>query len=164
MCIWSMLISLFSYCKSQAFTLNTLRGFCNIYAQSTFFFLASLYFHFVIKFLLLLSICSLHFWCPLNLKMLPTPLLCLYYMGFTNPKLYLPPVKEQDKPMYVCNYQTEDAEFTSPRKKRSETQRSLFGDCQCMYRCVYTVRFRPRVLILVTADKAASIKYGIRCC
>ena len=33
-----------------------------------------MYFHFVIKFRLLLSICGLHFWCPLNLKMLPTPL------------------------------------------------------------------------------------------
>ena len=33
-----------------------------------------LYFHFVIKFRLLLSNCGLHFWCPLNLKMLPTPL------------------------------------------------------------------------------------------
>ena len=81
--IWSILLSLFSYCKSQAFTLNTLWGFCKIYAQSTFFVLAeggvnfnikSLYFHFVIKFRLLLSICGLHFWCPLNLKMLPTPL------------------------------------------------------------------------------------------
>ena len=59
--IWSILLSLFSYCKSQAFTLNTLWGFCKIYAQSTFFVLAgggvfnftislSLYFHFVIKF------------------------------------------------------------------------------------------------------------------
>ena len=34
--IWSILLSLFSYCKSQAFTLNTLWGFCKIYAQSTF--------------------------------------------------------------------------------------------------------------------------------
>ena len=85
MCIWSIPLSLFSYCISQAFTLNTLRAFCKIYAQSTFFVLArgggfnfkissSLYFHFVIKFRLLLSICGLHFWCLLNLKMLPTPL------------------------------------------------------------------------------------------
>ena len=36
---------------------------------------SSLYFHFVIKFRLLLSVCGLHFWCPLNLKMLPTPLI-----------------------------------------------------------------------------------------
>ena len=28
---------LFSYCKSQAFTLNTLWGVCKIYAKSTFF-------------------------------------------------------------------------------------------------------------------------------
>ena len=86
MCIWSILLSLFPYCKIQAFTLNTLCGFCKIYAKNTFFVLArgggvnsnissSLYFHFVIKFRLLLSICGLHFWCPLNLKMLPTPLL-----------------------------------------------------------------------------------------
>ena len=83
--IWSILLSLFSYCKSQAFILNNLWGFCKIYAQSTFVILArgggvnfnissSLYIHFVIKFRLLLSICGLHFWCPLNLKMLPTPL------------------------------------------------------------------------------------------
>ena len=90
--IWSILLSLFSYCKSHAFTLNTLWGFCKIYAQSRFFFVlagggggwvnfdisSSLYFHFVIKFWLLLSICRLHFWCPLNLKMLPTP---LYLLG-----------------------------------------------------------------------------------
>ena len=38
--IWSILLSLFSYCKSPAFTLNTLWGFCKIYAQSTFFVLA----------------------------------------------------------------------------------------------------------------------------
>ena len=73
--IWYILLSLFSYCKSQAFTLNTLWGFCKIYAKSTFFVLArgggvnfnissSLYFHFVIKFRLLLSICGLHVWCP----------------------------------------------------------------------------------------------------
>ena len=30
-----------------------------------------LYFHFVIKFRILISICGMHFWCPLNLKMLP---------------------------------------------------------------------------------------------
>ena len=35
--ICSILLSLFSYCKSQVFTLNTLLGFCNIYVQSTFF-------------------------------------------------------------------------------------------------------------------------------
>ena len=35
-----------------------------------------LYIHFVINFRFLLSICGLHFWCPLNLKMLPTPLHC----------------------------------------------------------------------------------------
>ena len=74
--IWTILLSLFSYCKSQAFTLKTLWGFCKIYAQSTFFVLAgeggdvnfyitsSLYFHFVIKFRLLLSICGLHFLVP----------------------------------------------------------------------------------------------------
>ena len=84
--IWSILLSLSSYCKSQALTLNTVWGFCKIYTQSTFFVLAErgggstqIYlqvctFHFVIKFRLLLSICGLHFWCPLNLKMLPTPL------------------------------------------------------------------------------------------
>ena len=38
--IWSILLSLFSYHKSQALTLNTLWGFCKIYAQSTFFVLA----------------------------------------------------------------------------------------------------------------------------
>ena len=38
--IWSILLSLFSYYKSQALTLNTLWGFCKIYAQSTFFVLA----------------------------------------------------------------------------------------------------------------------------
>ena len=38
--IWSILLSLFSYCKSQTFTLNTLWGFYKIYAQSTFFVLA----------------------------------------------------------------------------------------------------------------------------
>ena len=38
--IWSILLSLFSYCKSQAFSLNTLWGFCKIYAQSTIFVLA----------------------------------------------------------------------------------------------------------------------------
>ena len=37
---WSILFSLFSYCKNQASTLNTLWGFCKIYAQSTFFVLA----------------------------------------------------------------------------------------------------------------------------
>ena len=37
-----------------------------------------LYFHFVIKFRLLLLICGLHFWCPLNLKMLPTPLTAIW--------------------------------------------------------------------------------------
>ena len=86
--IWSILLSLFSYCKSQAFTLNILWGFCKIYAQSTFFVLArgvnfdissSFNFQFVIKFRLLLSICGLHFWCPLNLKMLPTPLSMILY-------------------------------------------------------------------------------------
>ena len=79
--IWSISLSLFSYCKSQAFTLDTLLGFCKIYAKSTFSkgggvnfnISSSLYFHFVIKFRLLLSICGLHFWCPLNLKMLPRP-------------------------------------------------------------------------------------------
>ena len=88
--IWSISLSLFSYCNSHALTLNTFWGFCNIYAQSAFFVLAggggvnfnissSLYFYFVIKFRLLLSICGLHFWCPLNLKMLPTPLpVCLF--------------------------------------------------------------------------------------
>ena len=35
--IWSIILSLFSYCKSQAFTLNTVWGFCKIYAQSTLF-------------------------------------------------------------------------------------------------------------------------------
>ena len=34
-----------------------------------------LYFHFVLKYRLLLSICGLHFWCPSNLKMLPTRLM-----------------------------------------------------------------------------------------
>ena len=38
--IWSIKLSLFSYCKSQAFTLNTLCGFAKYYAQSTFFVLA----------------------------------------------------------------------------------------------------------------------------
>ena len=38
--IWSILLSDFSYYKNQAFTLNTLWGFCKIYAQSTFFVLA----------------------------------------------------------------------------------------------------------------------------
>ena len=38
--IMSILLSLFSYCKSQAFTLNTLWGFCKIYAKSKFFVLA----------------------------------------------------------------------------------------------------------------------------
>ena len=38
--ICSISLSLFSYCKSQAFTLNTLWGFCKIYAQSTVFVLA----------------------------------------------------------------------------------------------------------------------------
>ena len=33
-----------------------------------------LYFHFVINYRLLLSICGLYFWCPSNLKMLPTRL------------------------------------------------------------------------------------------
>ena len=94
--IWSILLSLFSYCKGQAFTLNTLWGFCKIYAQSTFFVLAkggfnfkiisSLYFHFVIKFWLLLSICGLHFWCPLNLKLIPTP---LYSCLIKNEKIIL---------------------------------------------------------------------------
>ena len=84
--IWSILLSLFSYCKSQAFTLNTLWSFLqNICPKHIFRFSreggginfnisSSFYFHFVIKFRLLLSICGLHFWCPLNLKMLPTPL------------------------------------------------------------------------------------------
>ena len=83
--ICSILLSLFSYCKSQTFALNTLWGFCNRYGKYTFFLLAggggvnfnissSLYFHFVIKFRLLLLICGLHFWRPLNLKMLPAPL------------------------------------------------------------------------------------------
>ena len=72
--IWSILLSLFSYCKRHAFTLNTLWGFCNIYVQSTVFVLeggggnfnisSSLYFHFAIKFRLLLSICGLHFCAP----------------------------------------------------------------------------------------------------
>ena len=90
--IWFILLSLFFlYCKSQAFTLSTLKCFCKIYAQTTFFVLAgggvnfnissSLYFHFAIKFRLLLSICGLHFWCPLNLKMLPTPLFLLRQRG-----------------------------------------------------------------------------------
>ena len=39
--IWSILLSLFSYCKIQAFTLNTLWGFSKIYAYSTFFVLGS---------------------------------------------------------------------------------------------------------------------------
>ena len=39
-CIWSILLSLSSYCKSQAFTLKTLWGFCKIYTQSTFFVVA----------------------------------------------------------------------------------------------------------------------------
>ena len=83
--IWSILSSLFSYCKNQALTLNTLWGFLqNIYPKHIFRFTggglfnfniySTLYFHFVIKFRLLLSICGLHLWCPLNLKMLPTPL------------------------------------------------------------------------------------------
>ena len=38
--IWSILLSLYSYCKSQAFTLNTLWIFCKICAQSTIFVLA----------------------------------------------------------------------------------------------------------------------------
>ena len=36
--IWSILLSFFSFCKSQAFTLNTLWGFCKIYAKAHFWF------------------------------------------------------------------------------------------------------------------------------
>ena len=70
---------------SQWLKVNTLWAFCKIYAQGKVFFRRGgggvnfnialiLYFHFAIKFQFLLSICGLHFWCPLNLKMLPTPL------------------------------------------------------------------------------------------
>ena len=38
--ICSILLSLFSYCKSQTFALNTVWGFSNIYDKSTFFVLA----------------------------------------------------------------------------------------------------------------------------
>ena len=51
--IWSILLSLFSqYCKSQAFTLNTLWGFCKIYAKCTFFVLAGEVVNFNISFTL----------------------------------------------------------------------------------------------------------------
>ena len=81
--IWSILLSLFSYCKSQAKpSLRFLQIICptHIFRFSrggggvNFNISSSLYFHFLIKFRLLLSICGLHFWCPLNLKMLPSPL------------------------------------------------------------------------------------------
>ena len=73
--LWSILLSLFSYCKSQAFTLHTLWVFLqNICPKHIFRFSrgggvnfnksSSFYFHFVIQFRLLLSICGLHFWCP----------------------------------------------------------------------------------------------------
>ena len=86
--IWSILLSLFSYCKNQALTLNTLGGFCKIYAQSTFFVLArgggvnyniSSCFKFVLSLCNPISTCTfdLRFalLVPLNLKMLPTPLI-----------------------------------------------------------------------------------------
>ena len=83
--IWSILLSLFSYCKSPGL-LHSI--FCELFAICpnhifrfsreggwTLKYLQVCAFTFVIKFRLLLSICGLHFWCPLNLKMLPTPLI-----------------------------------------------------------------------------------------
>ena len=53
--IWSILLS---YCKSQAFTLNTLWGFCKIYAQSIFFVLAGGGDNFDITSEFVLSLCN----------------------------------------------------------------------------------------------------------
>ena len=81
--IWSILLSLFSYCKSQTFTLNTLWGVLqNISPKHVFRLSKGRGSTFIFKFVL--SLCNqiststfdLRFaiWCPLNLKMLPTPL------------------------------------------------------------------------------------------
>ena len=60
-------------CPKQIFRFSRGGGGFNFNISS------SLYFHFVIKFRLLLSVWGLYFWCPLNLKMLPTPLLQTWY-------------------------------------------------------------------------------------
>ena len=88
--IWSILLGLFSYlkkpCPSTQYLVRFLQNNCpkHIFRFSrggggfNLNISSSLYFRFVIKFWLLLSICGLHFLCPLNLKMLPTPLTLSY--------------------------------------------------------------------------------------
>ena len=60
LCIFNFVLSLSFFCKGAD-------------VKCYVFFI--LYFHIVINFRLLLSICGYHFLVPLNLKMLPTPLL-----------------------------------------------------------------------------------------
>ena len=91
--IWSIL-SLFSYCKNQAFTLNTLWGFCKTLCLKHIFRFSkgggvnfnTCIFKFVFSLCnqisTSLSICGLHFWCRLNLKMLPTPLVSISEVEF----------------------------------------------------------------------------------